>query len=384
MAKADWSTPDDVATTVRRRWTSGELLTAHGRGEELTPIEVTLRGPTAGEIGGDLAKVQAWAERLQRAAPGRFTVVHRSVGGRVIGRNELPARAVVSSYDQAWRLLGVEAAVSSYTEILTLVSDDPRAHAWVLAKPHAALAVGADWPGVLSARAWLDTRRRTGRFVREISAPGVDTKFVERHRATLAALLDVPTGATAFLAALGLRDRPKRLRVRFDAGFAGLPGHLTEATFRLDELSALRVAVQAAVVVENEITFLSAPVPAEGVVIWGEGFRVSRAGALPWLSGVPVHYWGDLDTHGFAILDQLRAWLPQTSSFLMDAQTLLAHRDRWGSEPSPTSASLPRLTRAEAAVYSDLVTDRHGERVRLEQERIDWRWVLDRWPVTDQ
>jgi len=51
-----------------------------------------------------------------------------------------------------------------------------------------------------------------------------------------------------------------------------------------------------------------------------------------------VHYWGDLDTHGFAILNQLRAWLPQTRSFLMDRQTLVEHRDRWGREPAPTAA----------------------------------------------
>ena len=95
---------------------------------------------------------------------------------------------------------------------------------------------------------------------------------------------------------------------------------------------------------------------------------------------MPVHYWGDLDTHGFAILDRLRAWLPQTTSFLMDRDTLLAHRERWGSEPSPTAAALTRLTDAEQATYEDLVGDRYADRVRLEQERIDWAWALERWP----
>jgi hypothetical protein len=132
--------------------------------------------------------------------------------------------------------------------------------------------------------------------------------------------------------------------------------------------------------VENEITYLSVPVPAEGVVIFGEGFRVSRAGSLTWLRDVAVRYWGDLDTHGFAILHQLRAWLPQTESLLMDSETLLSHRDRWVPEPSPTSAALDRLTEAEHVVYDDLVTDRHAERVRLEQERIDWAWAMSRWP----
>ncbi len=377
---AEWSEPGDVVAKVRRRWASGELLAGYGRGEAFTPIEVSLRGPRAGEIGADLGRVQAWAERLERAAAGRYELVRKPIGGRSIGRNEIPGRAVISTYDQAWRILGVAAEVAAYDDILALVGDQPAARTWVLTKPLAALAVGAEWPVMLAARDWLDRHRGRGRFLREISAPGVDTKFVERHRATLAALLDVPTGSAAFLSALGLRDRPARVRLRFGEGFAGLPGSLSEGTFRLDELSAVRVSVSNAIIIENEITFLSVPVPPRGLVLWGEGFRVSRAGALPFLADARVHYWGDLDTHGFAILDQLRAWLPQTESLLMDEETLLAHRDRWVREPSPTSAVLTRLSRDEEVVYRDLVSDSHGDRVRLEQERIDWEWAMDHWP----
>ena len=64
----------------------------------------------------------------------------------------------------------------------------------------------------------------------------------------------------------------------------------------------------------------------------------------------------------------------------MDAATLHQHRERWGQEPAPTTAALSRLTGAEQALYGELVTDRHGERVRLEQERIDWEWAMRRWP----
>ncbi len=377
---AEWSEPGDVVAKVRRQWASGELLAGYGRGEAFIPIEVPLRGPKAGEIGADLGRVQAWAERLERGATGRYELAHKPIGGRAIGRNEIPGRAVVSTYDQAWRALGVAGEIAAYDDILALVEDQPATHSWVLAKPLAALAVGEDWPVMLAARDWLDRHRGQGFFLREISAPGVDTKFVERHRTTLAALLDVPTGSAAFLSALGLRDRPARVRMRFEEGFAGLPSGLSEGSFRLDELSAVRVSVGSVVIVENEITFLSVPVPPQGLVIWGEGFRVSRAGALPFLADAQVHYWGDLDTHGFAILDQLRAWLPQTESLLMDAETLLAHRDRWVHEPSPTSAGLTRLSKDEGAVYRDLVSDRHSDRVRLEQERIDWEWAMDHWP----
>ena len=105
-------------------------------------------------------------------------------------------------------------------------------------------------------------------------------------------------------------------------------------------------------------------------------------GRLPWLTDVPIDYWGDLDTHGFAILNRLRAFLPQTRSLLMDADTLLSHRDRWVVEQRPTHTSLSRLTQEEVEVYRGLVEDRWGARLRLEQERIDWSWALDHLPAS--
>ncbi len=37
-----------------------------------------------------------------------------------------------------------------------------------------------------------------------------------------------------------------------------------------------------------------------------------------WLARCQVSYWGDIDTHGFAILDQLRTYIPHAHSLLMD------------------------------------------------------------------
>jgi hypothetical protein len=60
----------------------------------------------------------------------------------------------------------------------------------------------------------------------------------------------------------------------------------------------------------------------------------------------------------------------------MDAETLLAHPDQWVVEESPTDLVLPHLTEAEAALYRDLVEERYGPRVRLEQERVSYTRVL--------
>jgi len=63
---------------------------------------------------------------------------------------------------------------------------------------------------------------------------------------------------------------------------------------------------------------------------------------------------------------------------LMDRATLMGHRDRWVSEGRPATSALTRLTPDEHDLYRDLVEDSLGERVRLEQERIDWDWANER------
>jgi hypothetical protein len=382
VATAQWTTPDDVAARVRRRWTDGSLLQAYADRVEFAPVDVPIRGPRPTEIGDDLGAVRDWVARLDagRRDDARYSLEWAAVGGRRIGRNELPVRAVVSSYPQAWALLGVGETVRRFDALLAVVAGHPAVRAWVVAHPHKALALEADLPRIVAAYDWLDANRSSGRYLREITAPGVDTKFAEKHRAVLAAMLGVSPSGTGFLAGLGLRAKPELVRLRPSPSL-GLPGALSEVAVRADELADLALVPRTAVVVENEITDLSVPVPADGIVLWGKGFEVDRIGRLPWLADAEVTYWGDLDTHGFAILDRLRAWLPQTRSVLMDRETLLAHRDRWVTEDRPTAASLTHLTPSELDLYADLVRDALGDRLRLEQERIDWSWATPRLPT---
>lgn len=117
----------------------------------------------------------------------------------------------------------------------------------------------------------------------------------------------------------------------------------------------------------------------------GLGRRVcrGRARASALVRDAPdVTYSGDLDTPGFAILNLLRGLVRQTASLLMDRETLLRHRERWGTESSPTRARLANLTDAEQVLYKELVEDVYAPSLRLEQERLDWDWVEGPWPIS--
>jgi hypothetical protein len=380
---AGWTTPDDIAARVRRRWDDGSLLRAYANGDPFQPIEVPLRGPKPSQVGDDIAAARAWVAALDagRRGDSRYALQWQSIGGRQIGRNRLPVRAVVSSIAQAWALLGVTTMVRRFDDLLALADQHPRVREWIVGHPHRALELGPEMPQLIAAYVWLDSHRQSQRYLREISAPGVDTKFAERHRTVLAAMLRVSSMASGFLADLGLRCKPGLVRLRPSPSL-GFPGPtLTELAVRSEELAQLTVEPRVAVIVENEISYLSVDVPAGGIVFWGKGFEVDSIGRLRWLAEADVLYWGDIDTHGFAILDRLRARLPRACSVLMDRDTLLAHRDRWVTEDHPAKSVLTRLTPVEYDLYSELVGDGLGERVRLEQERIDWDWVEQRLPA---
>ncbi|MEB3048940.1 Wadjet anti-phage system protein JetD domain-containing protein [Mycolicibacter sp. MYC123] len=374
-----WTTPEDIAAKVRRRWADGSLLRGYADGEPFAPIEVPLRGPKPSQIGDDISAARAWVAALDagRRDDTRYTLVWQSIGGRAVGRNRLPLRAVVSGIEQAWVLLGVAASVRRFDGLLALAQGYPLVRHWIVDNPHRALDLGSQLPQLIAAYEWLDTNRGSQRYLREISAPGVDTKFAERHRSALAAMLGVPSSASGFLSGLGLRAKPGLVRLR-PAPSLGFPTSLTELALRSEELARLDVQPGIVIIVENEISYLSLEVPDDGVVIWGKGFEVDAVGRLPWLAEADVVYWGDIDTHGFAILDRLRAWLPLARSVLMDRETLLAHCDRWVTEDRPAHSALTRLATDEQELYADLVSDVLGERVRLEQERIDWGWVQQR------
>jgi hypothetical protein len=110
----------------------------------------------------------------------------------------------------------------------------------------------------------------------------------------------------------------------------------------------------------------------------GLGYGVGALASVPWVMRAQCVYWGDLDTHGLAILSRGRLKLPHLESALMDEQTLLRHRDLWVSEnPQYGASELPLLTPAEHAVYSGLKLQSWGVNVRLEQERIDWSYAWE-------
>nr|WP_240513257.1 DUF2220 domain-containing protein [Halomonas campaniensis] len=144
-----------------------------------------------------------------------------------------------------------------------------------------------------------------------------------------------------------------------------------------EEFAGLSLPVQRVFITENRTNGLAFPETSASLVIFGLGYGLERLREIPWLHDSALWYWGDIDTHGFGILNRLRASLPHARSLLMDRPTLMGHHPLWGQEPEEKryTGHPTRLTADEQALFEELRADRLGARVRLEQERISFSAV---------
>jgi hypothetical protein len=388
---ARWTLPADLRAQVQRLWDRGRLLACMETAAELFPLRLILKMPEPRELLERFEEARDWAHALREGAGAGYRIVLREVRHRVLGVNSLPGEAWVDTLDDALHLIGKRREGRAFGLLLGLTrSRQPALVPWLKAHPLRALALEDDWPRLLDVVGWLQAHPRPGVYLRQVDLPGVHSKFIEAHRATLAQLLDhaLPAhavlsnvgAAAGFAGRYGFRAKSPRVRLRSLDPRRSLLGTRTDEDISVpaETFAVLEPSCSSVFITENEINFLAFPPVADGFVIFGAGYGFEALASAQWLQSRQIRYWGDIDTHGFAILDQLRARFPQAQSFLMDRATLLDHRALWTDEPQPVLRELPHLRQDERALYDDLRWKRLGTgQVRLEQERIDYRRVLE-------
>ncbi|MBU1666609.1 MAG: hypothetical protein KKG92_14615 [Gammaproteobacteria bacterium] len=392
----DWTTPADIRRRVQREWERGRLLAASLGGEALYPWRIPLKGPTAANLAEQFDAARQWIRALaegtkEEGKPG-YRLEYQEINHRQLGRNRLPVAAWLDTEGDALALIGKRREAQRFRELaVTIAQAFPPLQGWLSKRPLRVLEHAEDWPGLLGVLRWLAEHPRPNVYLRQIDVPGVHSKFIERHRALLGELLELilpadvidataPSGVAGFERRYGFRCRPASIRFRLlDGTLQGL----SDLTVPGEEFARLELPVNRVFITENEINFLAFPRVPDSLVIFGAGYGFEALAEASWLKQRDVFYWGDIDTHGFAILDQLRGHYPHARSLLMDRASLLAHRALWGREDTPTQRELSRLHPDEACLYDDLRHNRLGPAVRLEQERIGFAWVQAALAVAD-
>ena len=231
-----------------------------------------------------------------------------------------------------------------------------------------------EWQQTREFLRWVERHPTSGLLPRQLPIPGVDSKWFETHRALCTALRRATAGDGG--EGFGLRTLEKLLTLRvLDPQLRAGLGRLSDFSAEPDVLAALRWHPRVVIVCENLQCAYSFGDVEGAVVIAKQGYAVDVLSRLPWLASARILYWGDLDTHGFAILNRFRSYFPRAESILMDETTLLDNRALWANEPDQNLQSLSLLTVPEQAVLGTLRSSAYGPCVRLEQERIPWTVV---------
>ncbi len=380
-----WTTAADLKKQLLRYWERGEILRSRLRDEPLFPLKLRLRRPTSREISAHFDEVRLWINQISKLED--YDIQWKEIRHHIHGRNSLPQAVCVPDESTALKLIGRSKQAAIFQKLSdTTLQAFPELKSWLIKRPHKMLQHAGHWQQLLQVLSYFQQYPRSGLYLRQLDIAGVDTKFIEQHRGLLSEMLDLilpedvvnsdAIGIKGFNLRYGLKDEPTLVRFRLLDPQQALHG-LTDISIPADQFAELDLPASTVFITENKINGLAFPQMAGALVIFGLGYGLDRLKECVWLKNKKIVYWGDIDTHGFRILNQLRKAFPRASSLLMDKPTLMEHRPLWVQE-TPNQHSmieLPRLTLEEQQLYDDLRYDRIAEAIRLEQERIPFGWV---------
>lgn len=334
-------------------------------------------------LSGLKAEVMKWREVLPQRPGWRVVIAEqrfRTVGLTV----RLPRELTVDSTESLLKTLrpnGITTAVwhtaltrlRRFCATFALTSEESRKSAAAALRSLKLLfpsdTSDREFEAVLRTLSWLLKHPNAGLFPRALPVEGVDSKWLERRRAALTRLWNTVTGenvsAADFLEHAGLLRLPQFVLVKNAAAWVGEEAAEEVVQLPVETLAKKAPESPVVLIIENEQTALSLDfrdVP----IFLALGYGVTLLESLPWMKEKRILYFGDLDTHGLAILAECRRLFPQTESVLMDLPTFERWRAFAVTEPKGAEPSPEHLT-PEERTLADVLS---AGRLRLEQERI--------------
>lgn len=364
-------------------WLAGRYANQHKAwilGDGQWPTTVNLGIPTESDVTQDIAAVRRWVDAWGAwNGPAQLSWVSRQWSR--LGTQNLPASLEIAGPNDVATLIGHgkrwRTADERYQRCVERWPQLER-HA-VLGRNFGVLAdyTEIDFTRLFSMLDWLEKNPCSGLAPRQLPVAGLDTKWLEKRAGVVTDLLKsirAIDDVTDFYAVCGLKRPTPRIRTRILCPvLRNMLGGLRDIEAPVTELRELPIAPKRAIIVENLETGLALPDIPGTIAFMRLGNAVGLLSEIPWLHDCTTLYWGDIDTHGFAILNRARSHFPNLQSVMMDQGTLLAYQDLWVEESSQSAESqLPLLTPNEQEVFDGLRTARWGSNLRLEQERICW------------
>ncbi|MDX2173853.1 MAG: DUF2220 family protein [Bacteroidota bacterium] len=253
---------------------------------------------------------------------------------------------------------------------------------WILQNPNSVIENAKTWDDLINVCNYFLKTPKPYLYIRELPIE-VHTKFVESNKGIITSLLNflisefVNKEEKTFETRFNLK-LPESL-IRFKLLDTNLSGNyfsgVDDISIPVSQFENIKLPISRVIIVENKTTlntFLTLPPLNATMAIYGGGRAVSFLKNVKWLDEVKILYWGDIDAHGLAILNQFKEYFPNTQSILMDKITLDNFKEFQVMGTNMEDTLLKHLNSDELEFYRYLRINR----IRLEQEKVSNDYVL--------
>ncbi len=374
-------TPKDLNKKLTSIYTQAQHIKAYVL-EENFEIELKFKRLSEKEIEYNFELVRDWIESLKQTS---FDVVFQKITYRSLGEQFVP-KVLIFTREGFLKHLGKENIFKRQIQLIDKsIEKFPKLKILFIQKPKLIMKYDDVWERLLLVSAYFITHPKLNIYMRELEIEGIDTKFIEVHKKVLdmilSTLLDtelVKLAQHGFEKRYGLKYDLPSIRFRILDEEQYILG-LSDISLPLNEFMTLNISCKKVFITENKINGLSFPNINNAMVIFGLGYGVESLKDVAWLRDKKLYYWGDIDTHGFAILSQFRSYFSHTQSILMNKEMIVEYKNMATQEPKDKRfmGDLKSLTFEEEELFIKLKQDFYGSYFRLEQEKIGFESLVN-------
>lgn len=369
MAKSNMKSPEELSARLAKQWSNYSIRQRRLLHGEEWPLRLPIGRPSAQMVREHFLQVRAHLDRWQAICIGEIIYEQQSYQSlsNVI---DIPKYWLLRSAEE-WVAACVDPAIhSEFTQMMALMDEtDPLFHPLLIGQPR--LWRDKALPDVLKTTKlalWLEANIAKGLPLRALPFPGIDSKFIERHRSLLISLLDIrfqklvsTLGLETFL---GAENESNHWLLVADLSGDLLP--LPQIRVRDSDLYTTPLPCHHLIIVENERCLHQLPKLPDTLVILGAGLNLAWMVA-DWLAEKHIAYWGDIDTWGLTMLARARQYQPSLTALLMNEVIYNGYAPVSAvAEPQSAGETPPcELTSQEQELYQRLLRESDN---RLEQE----------------
>lgn len=373
--------PNEIQDQCLKWWK--EVLLSFIEGKTLFPREISRIGKVSSkDILNRLSDYKRAIEQLTINSKCNkklsYTLITEERQFDKIGKQTVPVKINIDSIENYLRITGREKEYQIFCNNFSMIGQElPILKDW--AKTNLLKLIEHEtWPDTLKVCKYFLQNPRPNLYIRQLPV-AVHTKYIIENKSIISSLLnflipdDINNEEKDFEKRFNLLSKEQLIRIRFlDASKSPLQ-KITDISFTERELKHYNFLVDNVFITENLMNFLTLPYLKNTIAIWsGGGFSISYLKNIEWLKNKQFYYWGDIDAHGFQILNQCKKYFANTIAVMMDAETFNSFQ--YGDGKPAQNQDLQYLTPDEIKLYNYL----RENNFRLEQEKITQLFAEDR------